>query len=571
MTIKIAMAQINPTIGDLAGNLKIIKSSIENAIKSGAEIIAFPELALTGYHPMDLLDDPSFALAISESVKELVSFSFKKDIKIIVGAPMPSGNKLKRWYNSALVIADGKIEYQYNKQLLPTYDVFDEGRHFLSGSANQEPWRLRGRTIGIIICEDGWDLDGSQYGESPFAQMWKEGADLVISINSSPSALEKMGKRQDLFSEASKLGFPIVWVNQVGGNDQIVFDGGSSVYEGGRLVQRLPFFKESIDYVRLDARNKIVGSNHISAIPEKNSLYADQIALGLRDYARRCGFTKVVVGSSGGIDSALTLALATKALGSENVMAITMPSKYSSSGSVSDSVALCKNLGVTLLEHPIKEIVDQYLVGFERSTGDSPSPLAIENLQARIRGTILMEYSNTHGHLLLTTGNKSEVSVGYCTLYGDTNGGLSLIGDLYKTEVFDLCRHINEVEGREVIPLSIIEKEPSAELAPDQKDSDSLPPYPVLDAYLKLKIEGSALSMIELEASKRVMAGMEENERQKMMERVDSLIHRSEYKRRQSPPIIKLRPRSFGAGRQVPIAAKISYPEQKPTQKRIKP
>lgn len=570
MTLKIAMAQINPTIGDLAGNLEIIRSETMKALENDADIVVFPELALTGYHPMDLLDDPSFASAIGRAIDDLKTFSFRKDIKIVVGAPTPTHNKLKRWYNSALVIADGQIEYQYNKQLLPTYDVFDEGRHFLSGDANQYLWNLRGRRIGLIICEDGWDLDGSQYGESPFVQMWKGSADLVISINSSPSALGKIEKRTDLFQEASKLGFPIVWVNQVGGDDQIVFDGGSSVYENGSLVQRLPFFKEVTGYTSLNAKREMSKGKGISEYPSKYDLYADQIVLGLKDYARRCGFTKAVVGSSGGIDSALTLALAARALGPENVTAITMPSRYSSEGSITDSEALCRNLGVKLIEHPIKEIFDGYVAGFSGATGEAPSPLAIENLQARIRGTILMEYSNTHGHLLLTTGNKSEVSVGYCTLYGDTNGGLSLIGDLYKTEVFGLCRHINETANRNLIPLSIIEKEPSAELSPDQKDSDSLPPYPVLDAYLKLKIEGDALSVDEREASKRILSVMEENERLEMTRRVDSLIQRSEYKRRQSPPIIKLRPRSFGAGRQMPIAAKIT--ETKPeTVKRNKP
>lgn len=569
MTIKIAMAQINPTIGDLAGNLEIIKKNTEKALENGAEIIVFPELSLTGYHPMDLLDDPVFSSAIEDSINALCLYSFKKDIKIIVGAPTPSGNKLKRWYNSALVIADGKIEYQYNKQLLPTYDVFDEGRHFLSGEASQPLWNLRGRTIGVLICEDGWDLDGSQYGESPFAQMSKEKADVVISINSSPSALGKLEKRTALFSEASKLGFSVVWVNQLGGNDQIVFDGGSSVYQDGKLLKRLPFFEENIGYFSIDQKKKVISDGVISESPSKNSLYVDQIVLGLRDYARRCGFSKAVIGSSGGIDSALTIALAVRALGAENVTAITMPSRYSSEGSVSDSVKLCENLNVELLEHPIKEIFESYLKGFSSSTGEGPSNLAMENLQARIRGTILMEYSNTHGHLLLTTGNKSEVSVGYCTLYGDTNGGLSLIGDLYKTEVFELSRFINEA-GKEIIPVSIIEKAPSAELAPGQRDEDSLPPYPLLDAYLKIKIEGDVLSEEERRESEKVMAEMKEGALGLMVERVDGLIARSEYKRRQSPPIIKLRPRSFGAGRQVPIASNVTSVKTE-NQRKVRP
>ena len=284
--------------------------------------------------------------------------------------------------------------------------------------------------------------------------------------------------------------------------------------------------------------------------------YRQQIILGLRDYARRCGFRQVVVGSSGGIDSALTMALAAEALGPQNVVGITMPSHYSSSGSVDDSVALCRNLGIRLHTHPIADLVQGYAQQFEASFGTPLQGLPLENVQARIRGTILMEYSNAFGHLLLTTGNKSEISVGYCTLYGDTNGGLGLIGDLYKTEVFALSRHINDSAGRELIPEAIIQKPPSAELAPDQKDEDSLPPYAVLDEILKILIEGQRLSTQEYDAARLFVEQLTQTETgRQMLAKVQRMVHRSEYKRRQAPPILRLRPRAFGTGRQMPIAA----------------
>jgi NAD+ synthase (glutamine-hydrolysing) len=287
------------------------------------------------------------------------------------------------------------------------------------------------------------------------------------------------------------------------------------------------------------------------------AFYRAQIVLGLRDYARRCGFRQAVVGSSGGIDSALTLALAVEAMGAENVVAVTMPSRYSSAGSVDDSVTLCRNLGIELHNHPIAEAVAVYAQQFETSFGTPLRGLALENLQARVRGTVLMEYSNSFGHLLLTTGNKSEISVGYCTLYGDTNGGLGLIGDLYKTEVFALSRHLNESAGRELIPQAIIDKEPSAELAPDQKDTDSLPPYPVLDEVLKVLIEGERLAHWEHEQAVRFVAQLTQREEgQALVERVRRMIARNEYKRRQAPPILRVRARAFGTGRQMPIAAK---------------
>jgi NAD+ synthetase len=353
-------------------------------------------------------------------------------------------------------------------------------------------------------------------------------------------------------------------VNQVGGHDQIVFDGASFAVEpeAGVIFEARRFEEDVYTLEFAQGRFGTAGTLPLVSAAGLSVMefYRRQIVLGLRDYARRCGFKQAVVGSSGGIDSALTLALAAEALGPENVVGITMPSKFSSEGSVSDSEALCRNLGIQLIEHPIRDLVEQYAKGFSAAFESPLQGLPLENLQARVRGTLLMEYSNAFGHLLLTTGNKSEISVGYCTLYGDTNGGLGLIGDLYKTEVFALCRHINETAGRELIPVAIIEKEPSAELAPDQKDTDSLPPYPVLDGILKHLIEGVRLGRDEREEVERAYATQIASEAGRtLITRIKKMIARNEYKRRQAPPILRLRGRAFGSGRQMPIAAKYDF------------
>ena len=367
-----------------------------------------------------------------------------------------------------------------------------------------------------------------------------------------------------MFGDASRRnGLPILYVNQIGGHDQVVFDGASFAAEpDAGVVFESPRFVEDVRTLQFDNGRFLTATGERPATVPTEGLptmefYRQQIVLGLRDYARLCGFTQVVVGSSGGIDSALTLALATEALGAENVVGITMPSRYSSSGSVDDSVVLCQNLGIQLFTHPIADLVAGYAQQFATSFGTPLAGLPLENLQARIRGTVLMEYSNAFGHLLLTTGNKSEISVGYCTLYGDTNGGLGLIGDLYKTEVFALSRHVNEHAGRELIPQTIIDKEPSAELAPDQKDADSLPPYPVLDEVLKLLIEGDRLSMAEHTAAQNFVAQLQQDDAGRaLVHRVRMMVARNEYKRRQAPPIVRVRARAFGSGRQMPIAAK---------------
>jgi NAD+ synthase/NAD+ synthase (glutamine-hydrolysing) len=486
--LRITIAQLNLTVGDIEGNVARMVAGAQQAAREQADLIVFSELALCGYYPGDMLDETPFLQRVQDGLAALLKASADLPaLHWVVGAPTPATGPGKRLHNSLLVLQGGAVRLQYAKQLLPTYNIFDERRH----------------------------------------------------------------------------GLPILYVNQVGGHDQVVYDGASFAAEPeAGIVFEAPRFVEDLRTLRFDNGRFLTADGQAPArVPAEGlptmEFYRQQILLGLKDYARRCGFRQAVVGSSGGIDSALTLALAAQALGPENVVGVTMPSRYSSSGSVDDSVALCQNLGVQLHTHPIAELVAGYAQQFESSFGQPLQGLPLENLQARIRGTVLMEYSNTFGHLLLTTGNKSEISVGYCTLYGDTNGGLGLIGDLYKTEVFSLSRHVNEQAGRELIPQAIIDKEPSAELAPGQRDVDSLPPYPVLDEVLKLLIEGERLSATELAAAQAFVTQLQTDDAGRaLVQRVRMMVARNEYKRRQAPPILRVRPRAFGSGRQMPIAAR---------------
>jgi len=462
------------------------------------------------------------------------------------------------------VVRDGRVALAYAKQLLPTYNVFDERRYFEPGPDVAATLEIGDTKVGFLICEDAWNDEGKDYPLNPLDRLAAEQPDIVVTINGSPSNIGKREQRHALFAAASRNhGLPIVYVNQVGGHDQLIFDGASFVATpAGGVVFEAERFEEEVATLRFrDGEFLSASGRALPAVPASGlpvmEFYRRQIMLGLSDYARRCGFKKVVVGSSGGIDSALTLALAAEALGPENVVAVTMPSRFSSIGSVGDSAVLARNLGIELYEHPIRDLVATYENGFNAAFGEPIRGLALENLQARARGVILMEYSNQYGALLLTTGNKSEISVGYCTLYGDTNGGLGLIGDLYKTEVFALSRHVNNVAGRELIPLAIIDKPPSAELAPDQKDTDSLPPYPVLDTILKILIEGERLSSDERESVHADYARLAATpDGAALIARVRRMIWKNEYKRRQAPPILRLRPRAFGSGRQMPIAAR---------------
>jgi len=564
-SLNITVGQINPTIGDIDGNIALMQRAAQQAVADGARLLVFPELSLTGYYPADLLDEADFLASVDAGLERLLAATrATPGLHWVIGAPIRRDGPGKHLQNCLLVLADGKLVLRYAKQLLPTYNIFDERRHFEPGPDVGRVLRIGDCQIGFLICEDGWNDDGQDYAVNPFQRLADAAPDLVVSINASPSNIGKREQRHSLFAAASRRHkLPLLYVNQIGGHDQLVFDGASFavtpqqgvVFEAQRFVEQT---------VTLQFANGGFAAGNGAALPAVDpaglpvmEFYRRQIVLGLRDYARRCGFGKVVVGSSGGIDSALTLALAVEALGAANVVGITMPSRFSSQGSVGDSDSLCRNLGIELRQHPIAALVDGYASGFADAFGMPLQGLALENLQARVRGTILMEYSNSFGHLLLTTGNKSEISVGYCTLYGDTNGGLGLIGDLYKTEVFELCRYLNASAGRELIPQIIIDKEPSAELAPGQRDSDSLPPYPLLDVVLKQLIEGDRLAGNEREQVECQFAELHASpDGQQLIARIQRMIARNEYKRRQAPPILRLRGRAFGNGRQMPIAAR---------------
>jgi NAD+ synthase (glutamine-hydrolysing) len=568
--LKLALAQLNYTVGDFGANASAITEAMERARGQGAQLVVFSELALCGYYPGDLLEEPAFLAGHDAALARIIDASRRyPGLVVVLGALRPNRGPGKPLHNALLAIADGMIVAEYCKQLLPTYDVFDERRHFEPGPNLVPVIEVAGCRVGFMICEDAWNDEGLEYAINPFDALRRAKPQLVVSINASPSNLGKREQRHEIFSAAARRhGLPLVYLNQVGGQDQLVFDGASfaATPEDG-IVFEAENFVEDFRVLAFD-EGRFLDDDGAELPPlQVQPLSAPdfarrQIVLGLKDYARRCGFTTAVVGSSGGIDSALTLALAVEALGPENVVAITMPSALSSAGSVSDSEELCRNLGIALHAHPIADLVERYQRGYADAFDGPLAGLALENLQARVRGTILMEYSNSFGSLLLTTGNKSEIAVGYCTLYGDTNGGLGLIGDLYKTEVYALAREINASAGREIIPEAVLSKPPSAELAPGQRDIDSLPPYETLDEILKWHIEGVRLAG-EFEAAEqyvRALAATPEGGR--LVGRILSMVARNEYKRRQAPPVIRVRARAFGTGRQMPICAKYSPPNE---------
>lgn len=562
---RITSAQINPTIGDMTGNIALMVAAARKAREDQAQMVVFPELSLTAYYPCDLLDDEKFLDRVWAGIVDLkIATREIPNLYWVVGAPTEHKGIGKRLRNSLLVIKNGEILLTYDKQLLPTYGVFDESRHFSPGPDVSRVMNIAGTRVGFMICEDGWNDEGEDYSVNPFARLADAAPDIIVSINASPSHIGKREERHNIFGAAcARHKLPLLYVNQIGGHDQLGYDGASfAVNTKGNIVFEAKRFEQDITTLDFDSSQCeffTKNGEELPTVPNNGmptmAFYKAQIELILKDYARRCNFTGVVVGCSGGIDSALTLAMAVSTLGAKNVTAITMPSQFSSKGSVTDSEVLCKNLGIKLLTHPIGDLVQMYTNQYRKSTGKELKGVSLENLQARIRGTILMEYSNMNEVLLLTTGNKSEVSVGYCTLYGDTNGGLGLIGDLYKTEVFALSKYINEAACREVIPLKILEKPPSAELAPDQKDTDSLPPYELLDSILKLLIEGRRLSPVERDEADAAIDKLIANNGLDLIVRIKKMIARNEYKRRQSPPVARVRARAFGSGRQIPIAS----------------
>ena len=544
--MRIAIAQLNPTVGDFDGNLTKIKEAVQLVRDQKPDLIVFSEMFLTGYPPQDLLEKHWFvdsALAALDSLRE---FSRSvPDIGILVGTISPSGlDAGKGLHNSAVLLRAGEILGTTHKTLLPTYDVFDEARYF-DRAKDTSVLPFGGETLGVSICEDAWNdpalWHGPAYDFDPIERQVAAGATVLINLSASPFGIGKDKIRFGLFSgHARKHGVPIVLVNQVGGNDELVFDGNSTcVSPEGQLLARLPEFKEAVTVVDTAQREgtPFVPGDAITSIYEA-------LVLGLRDYVSKCGFESVAIGLSGGIDSALVCAVAADALGPENVVGVTMPSVYSSPGSVSDSEALAANLGVRIETVPIADIHDSYLSTLGRLLPCDEVDVTIENIQARIRGNILMALSNREGHLVLSTGNKSELAVGYCTLYGDMSGGLAVISDVPKTTVYKLARHVNR--DRELIPNAVIEKPPSAELRPEQRDQDTLPPYETLDRILEMYIdEDRSLDDI-------VAEGLDE----KTVRWIIGAVNGNEYKRRQAAPGLKITSKAFGTGRRMPMAAR---------------
>jgi NAD+ synthase (glutamine-hydrolysing) len=544
--VKIALGQINPTIGDFSGNSgKIIEYS-RQAHSLGAEMVLFPELAVCGYPPRDLLEKPAFVLRNQQVVNEIAA-AVPPEITVVCGFVSRAKEETgKSVMNSAAVLRGGVVQFVQSKMLLPTYDVFDEMRYF-EPADSQKLLRVGNKDLALTICEDAWNdkhfWHRRLYRVDPVDELLHAGGNLVLNISASPFHLGKRElRRQMLETIARDNKVPVVFVNQVGGNDSLVFDGSSMVIApDGRIVAQAMSFAEDLIIFDTDS---VQGDMHEQTPPGDPSAYA-ALVLGTRDYVRKCGFRKVILGLSGGIDSALTAAIAVDALGKENVTGVAMPSQYSSEHSIKDARELACKLGIRFEVIPIGDIFACYRKALAPMFAGLPEDVAEENIQSRIRGNILMAMSNKFGELVLTTGNKSELGVGYTTLYGDMVGGLAVISDVPKTMVYSLSRYVNSV--RPVIPQSTIDKPPSAELRPGQKDSDTLPPYEVLDNILEDYVEDYRTA--EQIASDR---GYDV----KLVRDVIRMIERSEYKRQQAAPGIKVTPKAFGLGRRFPIAQK---------------
>ena len=539
--MKIYIAQINPTVGALAGNADLIQRAYADGVAAGADLVMVPELAVTGYPPRDLLDREIFINAAGEVCDALVKST--GPTSLLFGCITRNRSWCgKPLHNSAILARDGKLILEQHKSLLPTYDVFDELRYFEPATSVQVA-EVAGRRVGISICEDFWfddEILGTKlYCQNPVDQLARQGAEIFLNISASPFNAGKRRSRYELFSRITRrYDAPLVYVNQIGGNDELLFDGSSIVINAaGDTVFCATAFEEQSGLVKLDGPR----CESVLALPEDEEI-GRALILGLRDYIRKCGFKNVVVGLSGGIDSAVTAAIAVEALGPAHVTGIAMPSQYSSQGSIDDAKTLADNLGIAFHVVPIADIYAPYETAIDQLFNDHRFDTTNENVQARIRGNILMAWSNRTGAMVVSTGNKSELAVGYCTLYGDMAGGLALLGDVYKTMVYRVARWLNR--ERAVIPESSITKPPSAELRPNQTDQDSLPPYEVLDGILKLYIE----EWLEVDAI--VAAGYE----RPLVERILKLVDTNEFKRRQAAPTIRVSNKAFGSGRQMPIA-----------------
>ncbi len=550
--MKIALAQINPTVGDFHGNTAKIVDFAHRAAVANADLVIFSELAICGYPPADLLEKTSFVARAGEAMQEVATATASLPIAVISGFVTPAENGSgKRVRNSAALLRNGKIEFTQSKMLLPFYDVFDEQRYF-APAERQKPFCLGGERVALTICEDAWNdktfWPSRLYAVDPVDELMREAGDgpgsLIINISASPYWRNKRKVRFEMLAAIAKRHrVPVIMVNQVGGNDSLIFDGSSlAIGPDGELLARAHAFEEDLIFV--DTKT-LTGDIRPKDHTQDAGIY-EALVLGTRDYVRKCGFSKALIALSGGIDSALVACIAVDALGKENVRGITMPSQYSSTGSVDDSRILADNLGIRLDRMAIEGLFQSYVQALAPLFAGTKPDITEENIQSRIRGMLLMAMSNKFGALVLTTGNKSEMSVGYCTLYGDMVGALAVIGDVMKTRVYDLCRYINR--ERETIPAAILEKPPSAELRAGQKDTDSLPPYEVLDPILEAYVE-------RYETPEAIAA--EHGFDLDLVRSVVKLVERSEYKRQQAAPVLKVTEKAFGMGRRFPIAVKV--------------
>ncbi len=550
--MKIALAQLNYHVGNFEKNGRIITEAITQAELQGAELIIFSELSVCGYPPHDLLEQHDFIIRCNESLKQIAAQCTR--IAAIVGVPtINPATRGKKLFNSACLLENGQILEIRNKTLLPTYDIFDEYRYF-EPNESFELLEWKGEKIALTICEDLWDKQpsayisakGALYKRSPMNELAKQNPDYIINIAASPFSYNQGKVRIQVLKENSvRYQIPLIYVNQTGGNTELIFDGDSMVLDAqGNVVAHCGIFKENLVIIDTQLLMKGAYSPEIFELSSDIGQIYDALVLGIRDYFWKMNFKKATLGLSGGIDSAVTLVLAAEALGAENLRVLLMPSKYSSDHSVNDAVDLAKNLHVTYDIVPIQPMVD----AFEQAMADIfkglPADVTEENIQARVRGTLLMSLSNKFGHILLNTSNKSEAAVGYGTLYGDMNGGLSVLGDVYKTDVFKLAQYINRTQ--EIIPNNTLIKPPSAELRPNQKDSDSLPEYDLLDAILFQYIEQ------KLSTSEIIALGFESQ----VVEKVLRMVNMNEYKRFQAPPILRISSKAFGFGRRMPLVAR---------------
>jgi NAD+ synthase (glutamine-hydrolysing) len=549
--MKITLAQLNPVVGDLNGNLSKLEKALTQASKDSSDLLVLTELFLVGYPPKDLLERRWFIQKVKETIDKTVKLSKDHpEIGILFGTPLPTGKDIgKGLYNSALLVHRGRIISTHNKSLLPTYDVFDESRYF-DPASELSVISFKGEKLGLSICEDAWNDPslwprGRFYANDPISELASKGANLLINISSSPFETGKEETRFRLIhNHAQRHKIPFVFVNQIGGNDELIFDGRSlCVDKNGAPITVFPAWTEKVETID----TKRSGTSSLYKPQDRIESVHDALILGIRDYMRKCGFSRAVVGLSGGIDSALVCCLAKEALGGKNVLGISMPSPFSSNGSVDDSKKLAEKIGIEFKTIPISSIYDSYLKTLEEYFKGREFDVTEENIQARIRGNILMAFSNKFGYLVLSTGNKSELAVGYCTLYGDMSGGLSVLSDVPKTIVYELANYINRKS--EIIPKQIIKKAPSAELKPDQVDQDTLPPYPVLDKILHHYIEE------ESSPEEIIKMGFDPE----TVKWVIRTVERNEYKRSQAAPGLKVTSKAFGVGRRMPIAAKHDF------------